>query len=105
MKPITLHLGLDVHKDSITIAIAEPGSKGEIRLFGTITAAERAAPPATGDARWPLPPVATLAPRQAETNTSVKKSEHRELVWGTTFDDRRSSIAMLLKLWIAESHG
>ena len=34
---IKLHLGLDVHKDSITIAIAEPGSKGEIRLFGTIT--------------------------------------------------------------------
>jgi len=37
MKAITLHLGLDVHEDSITIAIAEPGSKGEIRLFGTIT--------------------------------------------------------------------
>ncbi len=34
---ITLYLGLDVHKDSITIAIAEPGSKGEIRVFGTIT--------------------------------------------------------------------
>jgi transposase len=37
MKAITLYLGLDVHKDSITIAIAEPGSKGEIRMFGTIT--------------------------------------------------------------------
>jgi transposase len=37
MKAITLYLGLDVHKDSITIAIAEPGSKGELRLFGTIT--------------------------------------------------------------------
>ena len=37
MKAITLYIGLDVHKDSITIAIAEPGSKGEIRLFGTIT--------------------------------------------------------------------
>jgi hypothetical protein len=35
MSSITLHLGLDVHKDSITIA--ELGSKGEIRLFGTIT--------------------------------------------------------------------
>jgi transposase len=34
---ITLHLGLDVHKDSITIAIAQAGTKGEIRLFGTIT--------------------------------------------------------------------
>ncbi len=37
MKPITLYLGLDVHKDSITIAVAEPGPEGEIRLFGTIT--------------------------------------------------------------------
>src|SRR5947199_662620 len=37
MQTITLYLGLDVHKDSITIAIAEPGSKGEIRVFGTIT--------------------------------------------------------------------
>jgi transposase len=37
MKTITLYIGLDVHKDSITIAIAEFGSKGEIRIFGTIT--------------------------------------------------------------------
>jgi len=37
MSSITLYLGLDVHKDSITIAIAEPGPKGEIRTFGTIT--------------------------------------------------------------------
>jgi len=37
MKTITLYLGLDVHKDSIAIAIAEPGPKGELRLFGTIT--------------------------------------------------------------------
>jgi transposase len=37
MKAITLYLGLDVHKDSITIAIAQPGSKGEIRVYGTIT--------------------------------------------------------------------
>jgi transposase len=37
MKAITLYLGLDVHKDSITIAIAQPGSKGEVRTFGTIT--------------------------------------------------------------------
>src|SRR5215475_14165003 len=37
MSSITLYLGLDVHKDSITIAIAEPGSKAEIRVFGTIT--------------------------------------------------------------------
>lgn len=31
MSTITLHLGLDVHKDSITIAIANAGPKGEIR--------------------------------------------------------------------------
>ena len=37
MKAITLYLGLDVHKDPITIAIAEFGPKGEIRIFGTIT--------------------------------------------------------------------
>jgi transposase len=37
MQTITLHLGLDVHKDSITIAVADPGPKGQIRLFGTIT--------------------------------------------------------------------
>jgi hypothetical protein len=37
MKPITLYLGLDVHKDSIPLAIAEPGPKGEIRVFGTVS--------------------------------------------------------------------
>ena len=37
MKAITLYIGLDVHKDSITIAIAQAGRQGEIRLFGTIT--------------------------------------------------------------------
>jgi transposase len=37
MQTIKLHLGLDVHKDSITIAIAQAGQPGEIRLFGTIT--------------------------------------------------------------------
>jgi transposase len=37
MKTSKLHLGLDVHKDSITIAIAQDGPQGEIRLFGTIT--------------------------------------------------------------------
>jgi len=37
MKTITLYLGLDVHQDSITIAIAEPGPKGELRLHGTIS--------------------------------------------------------------------
>jgi transposase len=37
MKAIKLYLGLDVHKDSITIAIAPAGRSSEIRLFGTIT--------------------------------------------------------------------
>ena len=37
MKAITLYIGLDVHKDSITIAIAQSGRQGEIRLLGTIT--------------------------------------------------------------------
>ena len=37
MSSITLYLGLDVHKDSITIAVADPGPKGEIRLFGNIS--------------------------------------------------------------------
>jgi hypothetical protein len=34
MSAITLYLGLDVHKDSITIA--QSGRNGEVRLFGTI---------------------------------------------------------------------
>ena len=37
VKAIKLYLGLHVHKDSITFAIAEAQPKGEIRLFGTIT--------------------------------------------------------------------
>src|SRR5512136_3342079 len=37
MPAIKLYIGLDVHKDSITIAIAQAGRQGEIRLFGTIT--------------------------------------------------------------------
>ena len=37
MKAIKLYLGLDVHKDSITIAIAPAGRASEIRVFGTIT--------------------------------------------------------------------
>jgi len=42
MKRITLYIGLDVHKNSITIATAQGGPKGEIRLFGTITNSLRA---------------------------------------------------------------
>ena len=33
----TLYLGLDVHKDSITIAIAAAGRNGEVRLYGAIS--------------------------------------------------------------------
>ena len=35
-KPI-LHLGLDVHAQSIAIATAEDGSKGEVRSYGSIS--------------------------------------------------------------------
>ncbi len=41
MKAITLYIGLDVHQDSIVIAIAESDRNGEILLFGTITNAIR----------------------------------------------------------------
>jgi len=37
MNTNTLYLGLDVHKDSIAIAIAQAGPKGEIRAYGTIS--------------------------------------------------------------------
>ena len=32
----TKFIGLDVHKDSITIAIADGGRNGEVRLYGAI---------------------------------------------------------------------
>ncbi len=32
----TVHVGLDVHKDSIAIATADPGRDGEIRHVGTV---------------------------------------------------------------------
>lgn len=36
MKENTLFVGLDVHKDTIAVAVAEPGRQGEIRYLGTI---------------------------------------------------------------------
>ena len=32
-----LYIGLDVHKESISIAVAEPGRDGEIRSYGKIS--------------------------------------------------------------------
>ena len=32
----TTYVGLDVHKDTIAVAVAEEGRRGEIRFFGTI---------------------------------------------------------------------
>ena len=37
MKAIRLYIGLDVHKDSITLAIAQSGPQREVRHYGTIT--------------------------------------------------------------------
>lgn len=36
MKKNTMHVGLDVHKDSIEIATAEAGREGEVRRFGQV---------------------------------------------------------------------
>jgi len=36
MKKIVKYVGLDVHKDSITIAIADAGRNGEVRMYGKI---------------------------------------------------------------------
>jgi hypothetical protein len=37
MKTINKYVGLDVHKDTTTIAIAESGRTGEVRLYGRIS--------------------------------------------------------------------
>jgi transposase len=33
---VSLYVGLDVHKDSVDIALAQPGRDGEVRHFGTV---------------------------------------------------------------------
>ena len=35
-QPTTVFVGLDVHKESISVAIADGGLRGEVRFFGTI---------------------------------------------------------------------
>ena len=36
MKKSTMHVGLDVHKDSIEISTAAAGREGEVRRFGQV---------------------------------------------------------------------
>ena len=36
MKKTIKYVGMDVHKDSITIAIADDGRDGEVRFYGKI---------------------------------------------------------------------
>jgi transposase len=36
MNKIVKYVGLDVHKDSITIAIADDGRDGDVRVYGKI---------------------------------------------------------------------
>jgi hypothetical protein len=36
MKNSITYVGLDVHKNSISVAIAEEGRDGEVRFYGTI---------------------------------------------------------------------
>jgi len=37
MKKNTRFVGLDVHKDTISVAIAEPGRQGEVKFYGTVS--------------------------------------------------------------------
>ncbi|TWJ13499.1 hypothetical protein JN12_03808, partial [Geobacter argillaceus] len=36
MKKNTIFVGLDVHKDSIDVALADVGRDGDVRFYGTI---------------------------------------------------------------------
>ena len=36
MKHSIIFVGLDVHKDSVTVALADDGRDGEVRLYGSI---------------------------------------------------------------------
>ena len=37
MKTLNKYVGLDVHKDTTVVAVAEAGRLGEVRLYGTIS--------------------------------------------------------------------
>jgi transposase len=37
MNPSIIYAGLDVHKDTIAVALAEAGKRGEVREHGKIT--------------------------------------------------------------------
>lgn len=37
MKKKQRYVGLDVHKDTITLAVAEGGRRGEVRYYGTVS--------------------------------------------------------------------
>ena len=36
MKPITSYVGLDVHKPTVSVAVAEDGRRGEVRHYGVV---------------------------------------------------------------------
>lgn len=36
MEKVSTYVGLDVHKDSIDVTLAEAGAAGEVRHFGTV---------------------------------------------------------------------
>jgi hypothetical protein len=67
MKKTTLYLGLDVHKDSVAIAIAEGGRGGEVRFDGTISNDLMRSRRCSQD-----PPSASLCAPEACTKRSVR---------------------------------
>ena len=91
MKRITLYLGLDVHKDSITIAIAPGTPQGEIHLHGTITNDLHALEKALSRIR------------KAPGPRPVPRSQRHPLRVGTTFREAvsRSGASIWWRAWEA----